>query len=148
MYAITATICDEIENDGTDATVRLRFRTVGDSCMTEDLDDWGDNDWDAGSTKTWWRHDGDHLGGCRSFRPIEGLQAKFWFEGPWFLVIPVFRLKICNLTVSFSKGSSHRRREQWELSGETLILHKDTDDDSKNWLKLVRVPISPISPHM
>ena len=85
MFAINATVC---EGSDTDATVSLEFSTTGATCSTEDLRHEGH--------KTWFRYGGKHLGNCKSFRPIDGLQAKIWGVDA-----PADQLKFCKLTVNF-----------------------------------------------
>ena len=126
MFAINATVC---EGSDTDATVSLEFSTTGATCSTEDLRHEGH--------KTWFRYGGKHLGNCKSFRPIDGLQAKIWGVDA-----PADQLKFCKLTVNFGNfwkflggfGGKKEGSEKWEWTGETTVFR-----DNEKWLKLVKV---------
>ena len=125
MFAITTTVCEGMDKD---ATVSLEFSTTGATCSTEDLRHEGH--------KTWFRYGGKHLGNCKSFRPIDGLQAKIWGVDA-----PAQHLKFCKLTVNFNNfwkflggfGGKKEGSEKWEWTGETTTFR-----DNVKWLKLVK----------
>jgi len=148
IMLISAKVCEEgalgggpaRKDPGTDHNVRLKCSTKGDSCVTEDLDGWG-NDWERGSIERWDRSDPAKLGNCTTtFRLVEWLKCKFVLEKSWSEktfpnTFEVNDLHICKLTVVF--WSKTKPMDRWEWKGSKWFALND--DESENWLELQKL---------